>query len=81
MVTLWATIEHLPDPRSVIQAIHDCLRPGGILLCDTGLGHLIWKRSLLGHSQWHDAPQHLFVFSENGSVRLLETFGVIDLDC
>lgn len=75
VVTLWATIEHLSDPRSVIQAAHDCLKPGGILLCDTGLGHVVWERFLPGHSQWYDAPQHLFVFSENGLVRLLEQCG------
>lgn len=82
VVTLWATIEHLPDPLSVIQAIHDCLKPGGILLCDTGLGHCTWERLLPGHSQWYDAPQHLFVFSEDGLVRLLETtgFSIVHLD-
>lgn len=82
VVTLWATIEHLPDPLSVIQAIHDCLKPGGILLCDTGLGHCTWERLLPGHSQWYDAPQHLFVFSKNGLVRLLETtgFSIVHLD-
>ena len=75
VVTLWATIEHLSDPLSVIHAIHDCLKPGGILLCDTGLGHIVWEKFLPGHSQWYDAPQHLFVFSENGLVRLLEQAG------
>ncbi len=82
VVTLWATIEHLPDPLSVIQAIHNCLKPGGILLCDTGLGHNAWESVLPGHSQWYDAPQHLFVFSENGLIRLLEQcgFSVVHLD-
>lgn len=82
VVTLWATIEHLPDPRSVLQAIHGCLKPGGILLCDTGLGHSPWERFLPGHSQWYDAPQHLFVFSENGLVRLLEAcgFSIVHVD-
>lgn len=82
VVTLWATIEHLPDPRTVIDAIHACLKPGGILLCDTGLGHVGWEKLLPGHSQWYDAPQHLFVFSENGLIRLLERcgFSIIHVD-
>lgn len=82
VVTLWATIEHLRDPISVIQAIHDCLKPGGVLLCDTGLGHIVWERFLPGHSQWYDAPQHLFVFSEDGLVSLLEKcgFSIIHFD-
>ena len=74
--------EHLRDPVSVIQAIHDCLKPGGVLLCDTGLGHIVWERFLPGHSQWYDAPQHLFVFSEDGLVSLLEKcgFSIIHFD-
>ena len=81
VVTLWATIEHLPDPVSVVQAIHDCLKPGGVLLCDTGLGHNVWEKFLPGHSQWYDAPQHLFVFSEQGLVSLLEQCGFSIIHC
>jgi SAM-dependent methyltransferase len=82
VVTLWATIEHLPDPLSVLRQIHSCLKPGGVLLCDTGLGHSPWEQFLPGHSQWYDAPQHLFVFSEKGLVRLLETcgFSIVHVD-
>src|SRR5262245_5439736 len=81
VVTLWATIEHLPDPISVIQAIHDCLKPGGVLLCDTGLGHNVWEKFLPGHNQWYDAPQHLFVFSEQGLVSLLTQCGFSIIHC
>lgn len=81
VVTLWATIEHLPDPVSVIHAIHDCLKPGGVLLCDTGLGHNGWEKLLPGHCQWYDAPQHLFVFSEQGLVSLLEQCGFSIIHC
>lgn len=75
VVTFWATIEHLRDPEAVINAIGKCLKPGGILFCDTGLGNVYWEKFLLGHNQWYDAPQHLFVFSEQGLVRLLEKCG------
>jgi SAM-dependent methyltransferase len=82
VVTFWATIEHLKDPMSVLRAIYDCLKPGGIFLFDTGLGHVLWERFLPGHSQWYDAPQHLFVFSRKGLVALLQksAFDVIDVD-
>jgi SAM-dependent methyltransferase len=75
VVTLWATIEHLADPASVLRAIHHCLKPGGTLLCDTGLGHVFSEMFLPGHSQWYDAPQHLFVFSERGLSTLMEASG------
>lgn len=75
IVTMWATIEHLLDPLPVLQAIHNDLKPGGIVLCDTGLGNVFWEKLLPGHSQWYDAPQHMFVFSEKGLVALLEKAG------
>lgn len=75
VVTLWATIEHLTDPLVVLRAINGSLRPGGIVLCDTGLGNVYWEKFLPGHSQWYDAPQHMFVFSEQGLVALLEKAG------
>jgi SAM-dependent methyltransferase len=82
IVTFWATIEHLADPQQVIAAIKMCLKPGGVLVCDTGLGHIGWERLMPGHSQWYDAPQHLFVFSQDGLVHLLEKsgFSVLKLD-
>lgn len=82
IVTFWATIEHLPDPLVMLQAIFDCLKPGGILLCDTCLGNSFWEKFLPGHSQWFDAPQHLFVFSEAGLLQLLKKagFSIIRID-
>lgn len=73
--TLMATIEHLVDPLKTLQVIRHSLKPGGVLLCDTGLGDVFWERFLPGHSQWYDAPQHMFVFSREGLSLLLEKAG------
>lgn len=75
VATLWATIEHLTDPLAALRAINGCLKPGGIVLCDTGLGNVLWENFLPGHSQWYDAPQHMFVFSRAGLEDLLEQAG------
>lgn len=75
VITLWATIEHLINPLEVIDDIYKCLKPGGILLCDTGLGDACCEKYLPGHSQWYDAPQHLFVFSRQGLLTLIENAG------
>ena len=75
VVTLWATIEHLPNPIAILKAIYGLLKHGGHLFLDTGLGDVFWERFLLGHSQWFDAPQHLFVFSQKGLAILLKEAG------
>jgi SAM-dependent methyltransferase len=75
VATFWASIEHLPDPLTVLKAIRRCLRPGGVLLCDTGLGGLPAEQRLAGYTQWYDAPEHIFVFSGRGLRTLLERAG------
>jgi SAM-dependent methyltransferase len=82
VATFWAAIEHLRDPLVVLQAISQCLKPGGVLLCDTGLGAARWEDMLAGYNQWHDAPQHIFVFSRKGLLSLLNRAGfeVIQVD-
>ena len=82
VATLWASIEHLPHPLTVLKAIRRCLRPGGLLFCDTGLGGLPEEKGLAGYNQWYDAPEHLFVFSGPGLRTLLERAGfeVIHVD-
>jgi len=82
VVTFWATVEHLVDPLSILRVIHDVLKPGGFIFCDTGLGNCAFEHFLPGHNQWYDAPQHVFVFSRGGLVTLLEKAGfeIIDVD-
>lgn len=74
-VTLWATIEHLPNPAEVFKAINKCLKPVGYLFIDTGLGNDRFEKFLAGYSQWFDAPQHLFVYSITGLSLLLKQSG------
>lgn len=81
-ITLWATIEHLPNPQEVIRAIYNCLKPGGKFFLDTGLGNEKFEKFLPGHSQWYDAPQHLFVYSIEGLKLLLTNsgFNILKID-
>ena len=81
-VTLWATIEHLAEPRQMLADIHTVLRPGGRLFLDTGIGDDWLDRCLPGKVSWYDPPQHLFVFSKDGMGRVLAQAGfrVVHLD-
>ena len=74
-ITMWATIEHLPDPRKTLEAIASRLLPNGFLHFDTGVGWDWLDRMLPGNVQWYDPPQHLFVFSHRGLEILLEQAG------
>jgi hypothetical protein len=42
---------------------------------DTGLGNDKFEKYLTGHSQWYDALQHLFVYSEEGLRKILTETG------
>lgn len=74
-ITLWATIEHIADPYSLLSSINLCLKKDGCLFLDTGLAYSRIEKFLTGHSQWYDALQHLFVYSESGLRILLDKCG------
>ncbi len=71
VITLWATIEHLPDPKGMIGDISSLLKPGGHLILDTGIADDWLERLLPGRTQWYTPPEHLFVFSQKGLEKLL----------
>lgn len=75
VVTFWATIEHLPNPLKTLKAIKSVLQPGGYLFLDTGIGNDWLDKLLPGVNQWYDPPQHLFVFSKESLIILLEKSG------
>jgi SAM-dependent methyltransferase len=74
-VTLWATIEHITDPTQLLSDIADVTEPGGWLFLDTGVAGDWLEHLLPGVPQWYDPPQHLWVFSSVGLIRLLEAAG------
>ena len=83
VVTFWATLEHLPRPVNTLNSIRSILRPGGLLLLDTGIGNDWLDRMLPGVNQWYDPPQHLYVFTRQAIAIALDRagFDIVDLDC
>jgi 2-polyprenyl-3-methyl-5-hydroxy-6-metoxy-1,4-benzoquinol methylase len=68
-VTLGHVIEHVHDPVSVLQTIHDVMRPGARLWIATP--NLVSVNSRIFRSSWRalDPPRHLVLFNPD-SLRL-----------
>lgn len=82
IITMWATIEHVRNPYLTLKSVFQKLTPNGLFFLDTGLGSAPFEDFLAGHSQWFDAPQHLFVFSQEGLFKLFRKAGftIISVD-
>ncbi len=83
LFTLWATPSNTIIKSVVSLNIDSYLfKKDGIIILDTGFNDDKFEKLLAGHSQWYDALQHLFVYSEKGLKMLLEQSGfkVIRID-
>ncbi len=75
VVCLWHVIEHIPRPRSVLEALRRSLRPGGLLFCEvpnTGS-----KMAQAQGDRWdYLDPEHHVGFYDPSTLRLaLESAG------
>jgi SAM-dependent methyltransferase len=77
IITFYAVIEHLPDPRSTLQAAHRILRTGGWLVALvpvlTGWENR-WFR-FLGMHQIQEAPRHVGLPTLKGMAAMLSACG------
>jgi SAM-dependent methyltransferase len=72
---MFDTIEHLFDPRAVLESIRHALVPGGLLLIATPNFRSL-SRALLGNDWAVLSPlEHLYYFEEPTLRRLMETSG------
>lgn len=74
-VTLWDTLEHVCDPKSLLKAVYSVLKEGGMLFLSTlNIDSLTAKQQ---GNQWHyfRPPKHLFYFSEKTLKRYLADVG------
>jgi SAM-dependent methyltransferase len=76
VVAMWHVIEHLENPRQVIEAAGASLRPGGILvIAAPNPGSLQFR--LFGTRWTHlDAPRHLFLIPPAELVALGRSVGL-----
>jgi SAM-dependent methyltransferase len=75
VVTMWHTLEHLPDPGGAVDRAARVLKPGGRLIVSVPNAASLQAR--WGGDDWFhlDLPRHLFHFNERSLVSLLERHG------
>jgi SAM-dependent methyltransferase len=75
VITLLDVIEHLRDPKTDLKHLGQFLKPGGLLMINTGDAGSVLAQ--LEGKNWHFfvPPQHLFFFSRKTLTQLLEQAG------
>lgn len=75
VVTLWHSLEHVPDPLSTLREVRRVLRPGGLVLIQIpawlSLESRLWGKYWSGF----DCPRHLYMFSPTTLSALLTKAG------
>lgn len=73
VVTNFNILSHLRDPSVFFQEIFRILKPGGLLMCQTGNGAELASREKMEILRQHwNTPEHLYHFSRRTLTSLLE---------
>jgi len=76
IIVMWATIEHLEDPRLYIKKISRLLKPGGVFICTApDIGSVVAK---IRKKRWRqiNLPTHLNYFTKSTLEKLLGNYGL-----
>lgn len=74
MLTYWDVIEHVPDPRAVLEKTRELLAPGGEVVIQTPCTGMVSE--LFGDNWLYYLPvQHLHLFSQDSLFKLLSETG------
>ena len=73
-VTFWDVLEHLPNPRSTLQAVRRILKPGGIILINYPDFNSLWAK-LFRRKWWFLLSSHLYYFTPATLTALLNSEG------
>lgn len=75
VVTMLDVIEHLEDPCAVVERAARLLRPGGLLVVETGDRDALCARVCGSRWYFYDPPQHLTFFGRASLSRMLAGAG------
>ncbi len=70
VITMIDVLEHVPEPRSFLLSIGDCLAPDGIVVAVLPNASALVKK-ILGRHWPHYAPEHLYYWSPGNLSRFL----------
>jgi SAM-dependent methyltransferase len=75
IVTSWAVMEHVPDPRRSAQVLSALCKPGGLIVLSTPEAGTLLTRHAIGHSPWFYPPEHLNLISPRALELMFEPLG------
>ena len=75
LATMLLTIEHLPDPKSVLRSVRRLLKPGGILIVATHDIEGLWPKVTGARWRHFNIPEHVYFFSRRTLTQLLSDAG------
>jgi len=76
VISLWHVLEHIPDPRAMIEDLVSRLQPGGTLALRVPDAGSFWSRLLQQHWIWFQPGVHVVHFTKNSIRVLLENAGL-----
>lgn len=80
VITLWHSIEHVPDPWATLAAAAAALRPGGVLVVATPNPAGLQARVLRSRWPHVDAPRHLFLIAPDVLFARARSLGLEPVD-
>lgn len=80
VITLWDVMEHLANVSKSLQIMHDLLKPGGMLVFETGNTDSLPARLLNSSWYYYSILDHSVFFNERSVQRGLALHGLCTLD-
>jgi ubiquinone/menaquinone biosynthesis C-methylase UbiE len=77
IVTLWHVIEHVPDPKEVLNEIRRLLKPDGALIVALPVADSLEAKWFGPSWAGYDVPRHLMTFTRSSFVGLMRQSGLL----